>query len=426
MANNFVTSLAASGSASLTLEPGPERMPIVDEADLRQLYATKPLSGTPRYAAVRPKARTGGGSRQRHEVLFYPTPNQTLTLEYRYSLSPVALSKENEYPHGGTQHAETILQSCLAVAEERKEKARGTAYAKWMERLQASIELDSKSLASTAGDIWPLNEDASDLNITKSYLSRVTGRFLGFGSNSGSWTHEQKSQVDLAVQNGLRKFYHPPLLPGEKYRHEWSFLRPVTEIGTRANVYEYELPADFAIIDGPLIYPAGSSVLYPNIPIVSEHTIRQNIQATDSSGRPRMAAVRPKPIDDMGGTRYEILLWPVPDDTYNLTYRYQRNPSLLPADSALPLGGQPHAQTVLEACLSAGEELGVETAQNSKGLHSARFMECLAASVSHDRNANSPESLGMQYDKSEAMRMDELLSLRNCDLTPVTYNGITY
>ena len=123
MANNFESSVA-SGSLSTRkdVHGGPARISIVDEASLRQLEQTAPKSDLPNYAAVRPMRTEGTGS-QRWEVLFYPTPNDDRTLHYRYAVAPPPISAEHQWPYGGKQHAETILQSCLAVAEEREAKA---------------------------------------------------------------------------------------------------------------------------------------------------------------------------------------------------------------------------------------------------------------------------------------------------------------
>ncbi len=62
---------------------GTKRIPIVDESHLRQLASSTPLSGSPQYAAIRPKSSTGAAS-HRWEVLFYPTPNGSANLGYRY------------------------------------------------------------------------------------------------------------------------------------------------------------------------------------------------------------------------------------------------------------------------------------------------------------------------------------------------------
>ena len=67
--------------------------------------------------------------------------------------------------------------------------------------------------------------------------------------------------------------------------------------------------------------------------------------------------VQPVLADD-GTTCYELSLWPTPDTSYTMFYRYQINPHQLSDDVSLPIGGQgAHAQTALEACLAAAEEM---------------------------------------------------------------------
>jgi len=43
---------------------------------------------------------------------------------------------------------------------------------------------------------------------------------------------------------------------------------------------------------------------------------------------------------------------------------------------------------------------------DAAGLHSARFMECLAASVSHDRQVDCPDMLGVNRDFSDGPMID--------------------
>jgi hypothetical protein len=191
-------------------------------------------------------------------------------------------------------------------------------------------------------------------------------------------------------------------------------------LNLQADDYDYDLPEDFAMMLGPMTFAPGAAVLYPSVRLVGEHQIRQRLQRTEAGARPSLAAVRILAPEGSVGTRYKLLVWPVPDQAYDLEYRYQINPDALGDDTALPLGGQPHMQTVIEACLAA-----VEESQGKPGAHSAMFLLHLASSVSHDRRASSAESLGYNVDPSDHPT-DRFASWHDCDENVVTYNGVAH
>lgn len=81
---------------------------------------------------------------QRFELQVFPIPDVNYTLRYTYLVLPDAISTSNIYHFGGAQHAETMLQSCLETAARRVNGESGVHAAKWMERLQASIDIDRR------------------------------------------------------------------------------------------------------------------------------------------------------------------------------------------------------------------------------------------------------------------------------------------
>lgn len=438
MSNNFNTSLATApsvGASASSDREGPHRISVVSDDQIRQLAATAAKSGYPRYCAVRPKPSNGSG-RQRYEVVFYPTPDSTDTLEYRYSLIPETLSEAHPYPLGGPQYAELLLASCLAVDEQRSFSqqvgdeiherghnldVQGAATARFMERLAAAVQQDMQSLQQTEDDIWPVDEKANGLIVNKAYLQRLVGIEMKYGPHRGAWTHRQMQEVDLVLQMGLRKFYAPPAVAGERSSHEWSFLDASGSVTLVADTYTYDLPDDFAMLAEPtLTFQQGSSVLYPPLPVVGEYQIRQRLQRTDASARPDMCAIRVKQPDASEGTRYEILFWPIPDQAYTLDFRYSINPYLLDDHTTLPLGGQPHMQTVIEAVLSAAEDR-----MGRPGPHTDMFLQRLAWSVAHDQKASAPHRLGMNVDMSD-YPYGRFTSWHDCDENIVTYNGVEY
>lgn len=99
------------------------------------------LTAKPVWCAIFPKY-SDGTMGQRWSIRFAPTPDQNYVLTYTSTLLPQALSAQNPWPLGGSAHGETILESCLAVAETRLNDEQTTHRALFIERLKASISLD--------------------------------------------------------------------------------------------------------------------------------------------------------------------------------------------------------------------------------------------------------------------------------------------
>lgn len=258
---------------------------------------------------------------------------------------------------------------------------------------------------------WLLREVASALLSLPPERRAMAVGTEGMGLDRHGWSHEQFGAVDSIVQRGVMAFYTPAPLPGERYGHEWSFLRPNATLATIAEDYDYDLPSDFAMLDGPITYAPGAAVLYRAIHIVGEHQIRLRLSQAEFAGRPEWAAIRPKALSQTTGTRYEMLLWPVPNDAYTLHYPYRVNPGALTTTNNMPYGGQPHYETILASCvaLAVPERAG-------------EYQERLRASVSHDRRLASPRTLGYNQDSSDGVGGDH----RDLQQNIVTYNGITY
>ncbi len=379
-------SLTLAGTTALLI-------PIVPEPQLRQLQTLSAPNATPSYAAVRPKP-SDGTAEQVYEIVFYPTPSANAQASFKYSVTPPMLSDDNPYPLGGRQFAELMLQSSLAVAEERTAKGQGVAQSKFMTLLQAAIAWDQQSLQTTDANIWTLEDETLDVNITRAYLKKQVGLLRGYGPNVGTWTKSQSQEMNLIIKKGMLKFFHPQLLPGELRRHEWSFLRPRATLLTVADQSSLELPANFANLAAPLTFAPSETVIQDSLPVIDEYRMRSLLQRADATGRPEMVAICPRG-PEVPGNRYEILFYPVPDAEYEISYRYQINPTAGTDETELIYGGQAHAQTLVEACLAASEEY-----DGTLGVHSKMYIECLRSSVTHDRQVNATGDLGYNGDPS--------------------------
>ena len=411
-------------SEGFTFDSGTQApIKVVTEEELRTLRGTLAQTATePQYCAVRPKI-TNEGIEQIYEVLFYPSPTAAHTLRYRYSVIPGLIDQTNKYPHGSRLHSVTILESCLAAAQRKflEQEEGGVNHQAEFERcLVASIHRDREfSESDTSARMWPVEDTPEGLELNRSGLTRRVGFQMFTLPNPGSWSADQKAQIEQVVMDGLRKFYYPMVLPPSREMHRWSFLYPSQAFKCTASTYTYELPDDFGSLKGPMHYAPGSAVLYPNVEEVSESQIEQLRQAGDHTGRTRYFAIRPLMHGEFRGTRYEILLYPVPDQAYTLHYRYEVNPRFIVSEKEHPLGGQPHAQTILESCLSCAE---MHT-QSGSQVHGMEFIKCLQASVSYDRMLAAPDTLGRDYDGSDRPSDQFVNNIHDADLNVVNYTG---
>jgi len=150
---------------------------VVPEARIREIrmrdYNQNFNTGEPLMLAVRPKRNTDNTTGQRNEMMFWPSITQQSTVQFRYRVRPDAVADKNNFPWGSSDHSETILQSCLAVAEERVDEESGIHAQTFLLYLNASIERDSRlSRAFSIG----YNGDRSDnLGMTGHSRHRLYG-----------------------------------------------------------------------------------------------------------------------------------------------------------------------------------------------------------------------------------------------------------
>lgn len=240
-------------------------------------------------------------------------------------------------------------------------------------------------------------------------LRNYVAEYLGWSVSDAT----ALTKIDNAIQSGLRLFYVPPLTPGERTPHDWSFLHPVTTLDTTAADEDQDLPDDFGHIEGTFTYEPEVST--HQIRVVGEGRLRQMREALDQDGDIEYAAIRWKSNDGTTGQRQEVMWYPTPDDTYTLTYRYYALPFKLTTSLQYPLGGEPHSQTILAACLAAAEE----RFNGGRGSKWEGFLERVQASIAVDRR-NNPVVLGYNRDRSDVP--DDTDSA----ITYVTYNGTLY
>jgi len=130
--------------SDLTYDPtnNVRRITLCPESHLRALRQAGDVTGKPAYYAIRMKSLDALPQDQR-EIVLYPTPDNTYTLTYAYDFRPPPLSADNIYPLGGSVHRETILESCLAVAEQTLNDVADLHTKRFKECLAASVLLDT-------------------------------------------------------------------------------------------------------------------------------------------------------------------------------------------------------------------------------------------------------------------------------------------
>lgn len=115
--------------------------------------------GITRLLSERPIKGMQPGQMQKSELYFFPEADQAYTLTFPYFFNPEYLV-DVTYPFalGGVEHHDTILESCLAVAEARRDNLLKLHSSEFQRLLQLSIQIDRRKQPTNLGQ----NLDRSD------------------------------------------------------------------------------------------------------------------------------------------------------------------------------------------------------------------------------------------------------------------------
>jgi hypothetical protein len=221
-------------------------------------------------------------------------------------------------------------------------------------------------------------------------------------------------EVDRYIQAGIRQFYYPPAVQGVDPGYEWSFVKPAATLSVTAADATVDLPDDLGRIVGDLHYAAG--VYSVPVVLVSDSRMQALMQKSIDQGRPAYAAVSHKVSDGSNGQRQEITLWPIPDATYTLTYRYEAYSGKISESRPFPLGGMKHSELIVESCLAIAEQ----RANDEKGLHYERFVSMLVSAMAQDKK-NGARFFGHMGGSGE-----EVVSRQRQSSGDITYKGETW
>lgn len=248
-------------------------------------------------------------------------------------------------------------------------------------------------------------------------------RFLGYGGESASLTESQTEEVDAYVQAGVRQFYYPPAINGVDPSHEWSFMRPVGQATATIGSSTVLLPTSFGRLAGNVEFSPELHI--PAAVSCPEGLVMERLAASDETGAPRLVAVRRKSGYGANGQLCELVMFPIPDAAYLLTFRQESDGGKLSATARpYPLGGARYSEVILESCLAIAEQ----RANDERGLHTEKFHSLLASAVMQDRKFSAHF-----YGPTSSSSLDPAWSndflgqrLGRREDFPLTYKGATW
>jgi hypothetical protein len=389
---------------------------IVHENVLRATESRGSFLGRPRYACLQIRTGTplGGTLGQLWELRFFPAPNATYQVNYRYLQRPPKLNgTTNTAPVGGFLHSDAIMAAVLATCELAKTKQKGHYWQEWETKRDQSIEIDKRSEADSA-EIWPDELVSDDTDATAdtssapgfrfSNLFRDVGVRMGLGPNRRQWGHDKTKMVDRRIQTGYAKFIHPQIIVGlAPVTHRWSFL---TQFGTITTVpYQYNLdamPVGFGTVLGPMTFDSEDG--FGSIDVVDPNRIEElQSGAINETGVPRLVAFRSVITNEAGINQFadshqEAIFWPTPDAAYVIRFQYEVQPFPLTDLFVVPFGSPIHADTIMYSCFAVVE---MEDFGIVNGPMRQEFERCLAKSISYDQTATTSQTLGFMADHSD-------------------------
>jgi hypothetical protein len=320
----------------------------------------------------------------------------------------------------------------------------------------------------------------STLSITYDDIQAAVGKYIGYEGAASTWDVAQKAVVDSYIQSGYRQFLYPPAIDGVEIGYSWSFLNPTTTIttieryatgsiavvsgtctltdgiwpswafthgslfldGTQYTISSRDSNTQLTVVGSDIEVEEGdwylkhagyqdlpdllgrvigdfhfaADIHSASIPIISEHDIQMLLQQSVEEGRPEYAAIRSKSSDGTTGQRKEVVWWPIPDDAYTLTYRYEAFTGKL-ATTKYPLGGMKFSELIIESCLAIAEQMQ----NNQRGVHWESFIRLLGSSIAQDRRNGATIYGNMGRPSAEIYDPRDYRHLNRS--SSITYNG---
>lgn len=215
---------------------------------------------------------------------------------------------------------------------------------------------------------------------TYNEIREEVGLLRGYGTDITAWSTEQAKHVEIALRRGTEKFY-------KGAGHDWNFLKPLETLTLPDGSQELLLPKSFAYLIGQIYFDgsnAGCPLKVENDAVV----LRRRNSAVTATGIPQYACITPTETGQTHGQRQLLSYWPTADQDYTITLRYSLLPEALSTSNPHPYGAEYHSNAILEACLSASEQL-----DGNLGIHTILYQQALAGAMELDRKTKA-QSLG--------------------------------
>ena len=248
------------------------------------------------------------------------------------------------------------------------------------------------------------------------------GDNLGYGKGAlngeEAWSASTENRLKSYVKSGLRQFYKPPIIQGAAYT--WSWLRPTATIAVPSGQSIVRLPDDFEGLVGEILVsvPAGTS--WRRKLEINGRAREMLVKYPSQTGCPAHLSVEPvKGTTEFLGQRSQLVIAPIPDQDYVLQMRYTISAEMLNGDLPYAYGGVDHAETLLESCLAIAEERADDLMPQQQ-VHGPKFLACLAASISRDRERTT-DTIGYVGDNSDDLERRRFG--RPMSWSPLTVNG---
>lgn len=234
--------------------------------------------------------------------------------------------------------------------------------------------------------VWPTQEPASGATITTAGTTTVTssgstwyspsmiGKSLVAYTDDSNETLVGTVGTIASISGSTVTLVANAAVANDTYR--W---------GIEANG-AYRLPDNFGGIEGQeLAFTAGSNQWF-GIPVVSEAQIREAQGAVERTGRPLWAATRPQSHSQTAGQRWEILVYPTPEQVYTLEVPYLAIPDAVSASLTYPGGGALVGELWRAAVMAAAER---EFLDERASHYQTLFARRLAAAIAQDLRLHS-------------------------------------
>lgn len=228
--------------------------------------------------------------------------------------------------------------------------------------------------------------------ITLEELRIIVASDRGYGLDPADWNERQTFVIDQVVTSAVAQVYFPPPVKGERLAPDWTFLKPITEVGLASGSQRIKMPADFGSVDGPIAVKTTATTSMPWwIEWRNENWILGLYQGAPAlTGPPKFAAETV--LRDHGapvGQRRGLLIFPIADQDYVLQIKYSINPDRLSGACPYAYGGAQYRELYVASVYAVAEQ----QFDGVMGTATQKFDQMLLAAISQD-NKNRPQKLG--------------------------------